>query len=188
MADTGGNFECGPDGRIEVFQTDRLSEVGASVLWLSGVRAKHRGAQRDPEGNRLRLGGLPCDGQPEAVGTFSFLVVLATRDVAASAAFYRQTLGLCLRAEWKDKDGCFACLAPSLVGQSALLLTDGAFAREQQNSFCLLEAREIDTLYSAVCAAGGKILEELHCLPFGVRRFCVADPAGNRVGVYQPIP
>jgi predicted enzyme related to lactoylglutathione lyase len=49
----------------------------------------------------------------------------------------------------------------------------------------LVRSADLDASLAAAESAGGTVLEPPHDYPGG-RRFVVADPDGNRVGVYQP--
>ena len=107
-------------------------------------------------------------------------IELAAPDVAAAKEFYAAAFG------WRFND-----YGPEYAG---ILAPDGsdevggltaAASPSAEGVLVLVYSADVDASLQAVEAAGGTVVDPVFDYPGG-RRFHFSDPAGNRLGVYQP--
>ncbi len=117
--------------------------------------------------------------------------VLAVRDVAASAAFYREHFGfeVAFEADWyvhlKHPDDVRVELA-ILDCTHETIPEQGR--RPAAGTLLNFEVEDVDAVHARLVAAGQSIVRSLRDEDFGQRHFIVADPAGVLVDVITPIP
>ncbi len=124
--------------------------------------------------------------------TTSYYPVIATRDVAGTAAFYRHHFGFrpLFEADWyvhlQAEDDEAVNLAVLQAGHPTI----PAAAREATATGLLLnfEVADVDAEYRRLTQAGLPMQLELRDEAFGQRHFIVADPNGVLIDVIQPIP
>ena len=122
----------------------------------------------------------------------SYYPVVMTREVAATADFYKTHFGFTalFTSDWY--------VHLQFAGDSSvnLAVLDGSHetipapARGQQVSGMLLnfEVEDVDAVHEKVKAAGLPILRTLRDEAFGQRHFITADPNGVLIDVIKPIP
>lgn len=104
---------------------------------------------------------------------------LPARDAGASAAFYRQVFGWQVDLRWNSFD------LPGLMGQ---WVSDRAPADPTAGPVLWLAATDLQQVLAAIPAAGGRVVGE-PVSDEGARWLVeFDDPAGNRLGVYVPVP
>ena len=107
-------------------------------------------------------------------------VELTVDNMAAAQAFYAGAFG------WSFTD-----YGPTYAGIRAATGDDevGGLAAGPRPApggpLCLIQTTDIEETAAAVWAAGGTLVAEIYDFPGG-RRFEFQDPAGNRLGVFQP--
>jgi predicted enzyme related to lactoylglutathione lyase len=107
-------------------------------------------------------------------------VELTVDDMAAAQAFYSSAFG------WEFND-----YGPDYAGVRAPEGDDevGGLAAGPRPSpggpLCLFRSTDLEATDAAVRTAGGTVVAEIYDYPGG-RRFEFTDPAGNRLGVFQP--
>ena len=107
-------------------------------------------------------------------------VELTVDDMAAAQAFYSAAFGWSFTDYGPDYAGIRAAEGNDEVGGLA------AGSRPAPGGpLCLIQSADIEATAADVRAAGGTIVAELYDYPGG-RRFEFQDPAGNRLGVFQP--
>jgi predicted enzyme related to lactoylglutathione lyase len=107
-------------------------------------------------------------------------VELAAPDVAAAKEFYAAALGWAFNDYGPEYAGIRSADGTDEVGgltAAATPSTAGVLA--------LVYSEDVDASLQAVQAAGGTVTDPVFEYPGG-RRFHFVDPAGNRLGVYQP--
>ena len=114
------------------------------------------------------------------------LVILLVADPAASAAFYRDILGL----QPAEQSPTFAMFAlPSGVGiglWSSATTAPPPASVGGAAELCFLE-QDVDGLHGAWAARGIRIAQPPTDMDFG-RTFVALDPDGHRVRVFRPAP
>ena len=114
------------------------------------------------------------------------LVILLVGDPAASAAFYRDLLGL----EPTEQSPTFAMFSlPSGVGLglwSSATTTPAPAAAAGASELCFIE-EDVDAVHADWAARGVRIALAPTELDFG-RTFVALDPDGHRVRVFRPTP
>jgi catechol 2,3-dioxygenase-like lactoylglutathione lyase family enzyme len=121
-------------------------------------------------------------------------VILAVRDVAASVAFYRDTVGFAVEAEFDDPP--YASLA--LAGMRLSLAEQGHASEDrpgvemtapvdpsQAAAVVVVEVDDARAEYTAMQAAGVRLLAEPYEPPWGGCRFFAIDPDGFLVEIEQ---
>lgn len=104
-------------------------------------------------------------------------VELAGGELATTRAFYEAAFGW----SFTDYGGEYASFAgPDGDDAGGIYQSDVPVA-----PLPLLRTTDLDASLAAVEAAGGTVVEPSYAYPGG-RRFIFTDPAGNRLGVYQP--
>jgi lactoylglutathione lyase len=121
-------------------------------------------------------------------------VILAVRDVAASVAFYRDVVGFAVEAEFDDPP--YASLA--LAGMRLSLAEQGHASEDrpgvemtapvdpsQAAAVVVVEVDDARAEYTAMQAAGVRLLAEPYEPPWGGCRFFAIDPDGFLVEIEQ---
>ncbi|MGI8509808.1 MAG: VOC family protein [Gemmatimonadaceae bacterium] len=114
---------------------------------------------------------------------------LTVRDLAASAAWYRDVLGFTIDREYRRDAQIFAVAVRA--GHVRLLLTQDTGAqghdREKGEGFSLLLTTEqdVDALAAQIRARGGVLASEPADV-FGTRAFRLRDPDGFRFAISAP--
>jgi catechol 2,3-dioxygenase-like lactoylglutathione lyase family enzyme len=117
--------------------------------------------------------------------------VLLVEDVAATAAFYEQRLGLqrSFDADW------YVHLSRGEESPQQLAImrydhdTIPATGRQPTKGLILnFEVEDVDAVHAGFAAAGVELLQDLRSEKFGQRHFISADPSGILVDVITPIP
>ncbi|MBF9035023.1 glyoxalase [Rhodobacterales bacterium HKCCE2091] len=103
---------------------------------------------------------------------------LLAPDPAGLAAFYREALGLTLRADM----GWIQFLETGAEGAQQLQIASGGGSGTDLPAISV-EVDDLDAALDAVRAAGGEVVYGPVSEPWGVRRFHLRDPAGNLVNV-----
>jgi uncharacterized glyoxalase superfamily protein PhnB len=111
--------------------------------------------------------------------------VLAVRDLAASAAFYRDALGFVLDLEvpgWAflSRDGFRVMLGECRDAMPASATGDHSY-------FAYVDVDDVDGLYRELSARGVSRVVEIGDRPWGMREFGVRTPDGHRIMFGQPI-
>ena len=104
---------------------------------------------------------------------------LPVRDVPTAIAFYRDTLGFEVKAEFPD--GSFALLE-SGVAQLALVRHESP---QPQGAY--LYVTGVEDLLASCTAAGYTINYPLTLEPWGLRNFTVLDPDGHTIAVGERV-
>ena len=107
-------------------------------------------------------------------------IELAAPDVAAAKGFYAAAFGWTFNDYGPDYAGIRSADGSDEVGG----LTAGA-APSAEGVLVLVYTEDVDASLRAVEAAGGTVTDAIFEYPGG-RRFHFTDPAGNRLGAYQP--
>lgn len=107
-------------------------------------------------------------------------VELSAPDVAAAKAFYTAAFGW----SFNDYGPAYAGIRSADGSDEVGGLTAAATA-SPEGVLALVYSDDVDASQRAVEAAGGTITDPVFEYPGG-RRFHFTDPAGNRLGVYQP--
>jgi catechol 2,3-dioxygenase-like lactoylglutathione lyase family enzyme len=125
-------------------------------------------------------------------------VVVWSRDMAASLAFYRDLLGLAEMDQKPEVKPRFLQVADGLGGVPQMVVLvphpdpEGAFPSEKPNrtlhhmAFSVATDR-YDELEAACRAAGLGVRGGVHPVLEGVRTFYIDDPDGNEVEIIGPI-
>lgn len=121
-----------------------------------------------------------------ATTTSLALVILLVTDPAASAAFYRDLLGI----EPAEQSPTFAMFTlPSGVGVglwSSATVEPPPSGTPGTSELCFIED-DVDAVHAAWVARGVPIAQAPTDLDFG-RTFVALDPDGHRVRVFRPAP
>ncbi|HVW30369.1 MAG TPA: VOC family protein [Polyangiaceae bacterium] len=106
---------------------------------------------------------------------------LGVRDVAASIAFYAETLGFHVRAEMGDP------VDFALLGRDAVTLSLVRAARPAVADFacCYLYVSDVEAVLGDCERAGASIVQPLTRHPWGNRDFVLRDPDGHRIAIGQ---
>jgi predicted enzyme related to lactoylglutathione lyase len=107
-------------------------------------------------------------------------IELAAPDVARAKAFYATAFAW----EFNDYGPEYAGIRSADGREEVGGLTAGS-TPSAEGVLVLVYSEDIDASLRAVEAAGGTVTDPLFDYPGG-RRFHFTDPAGNRLGVYQP--
>jgi uncharacterized protein len=107
-------------------------------------------------------------------------IELAAPDVAAAKEFYAAAFGW----QFNDYGPEYAAIRNADGSKEVGGLTAAA-TPSAEGVLVLLYSDDIDASLRAVEAAGGTVTDPIFDYPGG-RRFHFTDPAGNRLGVYQP--
>jgi 4-oxalocrotonate tautomerase len=125
--------------------------------------------------DRADAGGTaPCEARVFNVGH----LLLQTRDLDASLAFYTSVLGLTVRTRETFRDG-----RPLVVTNEGLGLTNGRPEGEGPLEHLAFRARGIADFRRRAEAAGVAILRGPEASAYGVSLY-LADPDGNQVEVF----
>lgn len=113
-------------------------------------------------------------------------IELPATDLAATKAFYAEAFGW----EWVDYGPTYAATQSATVeiALNAEATPSPAHADDEQNAIgplVLLRTADLASTEATVRTARGTIVSSTYAYPGG-RRFHVADPSGNVIGVYQP--
>ncbi len=124
--------------------------------------------------------------------TTSYYPVIATRNVADTAAFYCRHFGFrpLFEADWYVHLQAEGDEAVNLAVLQAGHPTIPAPARNATAAGLLLnfEVEDVDAEYQRLKQAGLEMLLDLRDEAFGQRHFIVADPNGVLIDVIKPIP
>jgi len=103
-------------------------------------------------------------------------------DSAATAAFYSDFVGLVVDMEMPEDD--FVMMSSPAVTSAQITINDNGF-RGLPPGFAVDvgSADEVSTLHDRALSTGLRIVEPLEDKPWGIRRFSVLDPSGNRVTI-----
>lgn len=106
--------------------------------------------------------------------------VLSVRDLARSAAYYRDVLGFTIHEigddgwRWYVKDGCTIMAGEGRDETPAAELGDHSY-------FAYIWLDDVDAYYEAVRANGARILKPLRDEPWGTREFALQTIDGHRI-------
>lgn len=104
-------------------------------------------------------------------------VEFAVADLAAARSFYEAAFGW----PFNDYGGQYAGIVGPDGGE-----VGGIYPSDTPTApLPLLRTADLDAALAAVQGAGGAVVEGPYDYPGG-RRFIFTDPAGNRLGVYEP--
>jgi uncharacterized glyoxalase superfamily protein PhnB len=103
-------------------------------------------------------------------------------DVASTAAFYRDFVGLVTDMEMPEDD--FVMMSSPDVTSAQITINDNGF-RGLPPGFAVDvgSAEEVTALHGRAVAGRLRVVEPLADKPWGIRRFSVLDPAGTRVTI-----
>ena len=107
-------------------------------------------------------------------------IELAAPDVAAAKEFYAAAFGWEFNDYGPEYAGIRDADGSDEVGGLSAAATPSA-----EGVLVLVYSDDVDASLRAVEGAGGTVTDPLFDYPGG-RRFHFTDPAGNRLGVYQP--
>ena len=105
------------------------------------------------------------------------------RRIEPAKTFYSKALGWTFNDYGPDYAGI---QDPRNAGQEFGGLSPHTPASRGEGVLALVRSENADDTLVSVLDAGGRIQVEMHDYPGG-RRFTVADPSGNILGVYQPL-
>ncbi|MFN8074548.1 MAG: VOC family protein [Kineosporiaceae bacterium] len=126
--------------------------------------------------------------------------VLPHDDPDASAAFYRDVLGMEVRSDVGQGRMRWIVVGPAnQPGTSILLAPPGAdpgvtdaeratiaeMMAKGTYGWIMLAAKDLDEAFAKAQAAGGEVVQEPMQQPYGVRDCAFRDPAGNLVRIQQ---
>lgn len=102
--------------------------------------------------------------------------VLRVKDLAASLAYYRDSLLFLVAFEWADNEGDPIRYAVLEHGKSGVHLTQSD-APGGTTAYCFVE--DIDGYHALAKSSGANITEDIDDQPWGMREFETRDPDGN---------
>lgn len=118
----------------------------------------------------------------------SLYPVIATKDVAGLAAFYRDTFALetAFEADW------YVHLTAGAEGNVAIIVEGHETMPEGHRGVAAprllnFETDDVDVIYERMQQAGTPILQAVRDEDFGQRHFIMSDPDGNLVDVIKLI-
>jgi uncharacterized glyoxalase superfamily protein PhnB len=118
--------------------------------------------------------------EPRDEGENRMLVGAATiftvRDLAASVAYYRDTMGFTVTFQYGEP-AFYACLCRDEVAihlRAGVRWTPG-------NGAIAIFVNDVDALHGELVARGANVLNPPQDYPYGMRDFDVADPDGNHL-------
>lgn len=115
--------------------------------------------------------------------TNEFRVMLNTENYERMTAFYRDTLGLESYYHWdyaqNDRGAKYQCGA----GTVEVIQQEPPCALGP--NWIIVESADVDACYQELVDKGCDFTEEIMTHPYGVRAFQIADPDGNRVGIFS---
>lgn len=128
----------------------------------------------------------------------SMYPVIATKDVARLAGFYREAFNLttAFESDWyvhlTAGDGTSGGTGAG-PGNIAIIAEGHDTIPEGHRGVAAprlmnIETDDVDALYDAIKACGAPVLQELRDEAFGQRHFIMQDPDGNLVDVIKLIP
>ena len=132
------------------------------------------------------------DKQPESFRARALSMSLTVKDVRASVAWYRDTVGFTVDQEY-EREGKLRGVAMK-AGDIRFLLNqdDGARGWERTKgegfSFQFVTAQDIDSIAKRIKDHGGTLESEPADMPWGVRMFRLKDPDGYRFAISSPRP
>jgi predicted enzyme related to lactoylglutathione lyase len=125
---------------------------------------------------------------------------LRARDLDEAVAFYRDVIGLQVRADIPLGAGRWLTVGPPAQPDIEVILEPMTFpddAEDEQTLRSLMERHVIQTLifvvddcdatFERVKAAGATVGQEPTTQPYGVRDCSFRDPSGNQVRFSQPL-
>ena len=123
-------------------------------------------------------------------------------DADASLAFYRDTLGLEVRADVGWGGNRWITVGPAGQPSSAIVLEppamDPGLTDDERRTITELMAKgsyariilvtaDLDATFATIQATGAEIIQEPTDQPYGVRDCAFRDPAGNHVRINQAV-
>jgi len=132
------------------------------------------------------------DKQPESFRARALSMSLTVKDVRASVAWYRDTVGFTVDQEY-ERDGKLRGVAMK-AGDIRFLLNqdDGAKGWDRTKgegfSFQFITAQDIDAVAKRIKDHGGTLESDPADMPWGVRMFRVKDPDGYKFAISSPRP
>jgi uncharacterized glyoxalase superfamily protein PhnB len=132
------------------------------------------------------------DKQPESFRARALSMSLTVKDVRASVAWYRDTVGFTVDQEY-EREGKLRGVAMK-AGDIRFLLNqdDGAKGWDRTKgegfSFQFVTAQDIDAIAKRIKDHGGILESEPADMPWGVRMFRLKDPDGYKFAISSPRP
>jgi catechol 2,3-dioxygenase-like lactoylglutathione lyase family enzyme len=120
---------------------------------------------------------LPADGSPVVFGIGHML--LRTRDLDRSLAFYTDVLGLTIRKRGQARDG-----GPLVATHQGIALTTGRADGESPIEHLAFHGARIDALVERARRHGVTIVDGPAVTAEYGTSFYVEDPDGNRIEIY----
>ena len=130
--------------------------------------------------------------QPESFRARALSISLTVKDLKASVAWYRDTVGFTVDQEY-ERDGKLRSVALK-AGDIRILLNqdDGAKGWDRKKgegfSFQFTTVQDIDAVAKRIKDRGGKLESEPADMPWGVRMFRLLDPDGYKFAISSPRP
>ena len=130
--------------------------------------------------------------QPESFRARALSMSLTVKDVRASVAWYRDTVGFTVDQEY-ERDGKLRGVAMK-AGDIRFLLNqdDGAKGWDRTKgegfSFQFVTVQDIDAIARRIKDHGGTLESEPADMPWGVRMFRLKDPDGYKFAISSPRP
>jgi predicted enzyme related to lactoylglutathione lyase len=125
---------------------------------------------------------------------------LRARDLYEALIFYRDVIGLDVRADIPMRPGRWLTVGPPDQPEIEIILEPMTFARDADDEqvLCALMERHViqtlifvvddcDATFERVKAAGVRVGQEPTDQPYGVRDCSFRDPSGNQVRFSQPL-
>ena len=104
--------------------------------------------------------------------------VLTVRDIAASIAYYRDTLGFAVTFEY-GQPTFYACLCRD---EAALhLVAANKTEREPGHGALCIFVQDVDALYAELVARKARVVKPPQNYDYGMRDFDVVDLDGNQI-------
>ena len=104
--------------------------------------------------------------------------VLTVRDIAASIAYYRDTLGFAVTFEY-GQPTFYACLCRD---EAALhLVAANKTKREPGHGALCIFVQDVDALYAELVARKARVVKPPQNYDYGMRDFDVVDLDGNQI-------
>ena len=111
--------------------------------------------------------------------------VLAVKDLAVEAAYYKDKLGFDLDFTAPGWEFLSFGNFKVMLGECADEMTAEATGNHSWYAHVIVE--NVDEVYEELIERGAQILSKIEDKPWGIREFSVVTPDGHRIGYGQPI-
>ncbi len=130
--------------------------------------------------------------EPQSFRGRSLAASLTVKDVRASLAWYRDTVGFTVHQQHEHEGELMAVALKAGDVRIMLHRDDGArgWDRGKGEGFSLMitTAQDVDAIASRIRERGGSLETEPQDMPWGTRAFRVRDPDGFKITISSEIP